>query len=989
MKIKTVLFLIFILPTTGLFAQPAVTMNNYTADPLACSPDRVAGTGQCRVSLNGAWEFSMKPEENFWLDHTPGSKWKPVQVPGECRMQGFPVEHDVEYAYRKNITIPESAGNNIVVLRFTGTYSYARIWINGKYVRDHHGGFTSWDCDITKLVEPGKTAVLTVGITDRSDEISFASGYAKHPVGGILRSVELIVLPAVHLRNLYLEPRFDAAYRNAWLKISASLSLPAEAVLELKLTDPSGNAVDINPAAIQFDGSRQTGMTEIPVFSPLKWDAEHPVLYTIQARLLIGGKEAEMVSEKVGFREIRIIGTQIFVNGFPVKLRGACRHDIHPLLGRSTTPELDKQDVLLAKDANFNYIRTSHYPPSRDFLEYCDQYGIYVEEETAVCFVGNFRDGIYKPVGGSHDDPAFADRYLSQLSEMIDRDRNHPSVIIWSIGNESQYGSNFDKQFRFVKSVDLSRPVMCSWPGTVPQGVYGYDIYSDHYPSFDKWLAFTGKDSAAITWPVISDEWMHVACYNLQDLRTDPNVRNAWGESLKRAWENSFESELSSGGAIWGMVDETFMLPDTCVGYGEWGIIDTWRRPKPEFWHTKKAYSPVRVLATRFPDYTKGSDLPVPVYNRFDHTNLNEITLICTAGEEKSTIKLPDIKPHSKGVLLVPAALVTGKPLHITFFGRDERIIDEEILSFGPVEAKQPAVARAINPGSGPVTSETRDKLIVSGKSFTLTFNKKTGLIESGTLNNRKLIESGPRLRLTGPVKALTWNVDTIADLTHGKWLAERVEIANIENQFVVSTIGMAGDIKVKYLFLISGDGEITIRYSIENLPEKIQEAGLVMALSKDLNRLAWKRKALWSVYPDDHIGRPEGQSDKTVLKSVAEAYRQKPVDSWSQDTRNWYLFRATGGNQPSGLPVPNDFRSLKENILQYILTSKDGRTGLEVLSDGRVAARSEVLGDGSVNLIINNEWTYRNLEWGNYERPVNIKNGYSGEINMRLGIRD
>lgn len=136
----------------------------------------------------------------------------------------------------------------------------------------------------------------------------------------------------------------------------------------------------------------------LPVSRPLKWDAEHPNLYTLTVVLLQDRKEISRFIREVGFREVKIAGNRMLVNGQPVKLRGACRHDIHPTLGRTTTAELDSLDVLLFKEANMNFVRTSHYPPSERFLEYCDRYGVYVESETAVCFVDTYRQKTMLPV---------------------------------------------------------------------------------------------------------------------------------------------------------------------------------------------------------------------------------------------------------------------------------------------------------------------------------------------------------------------------------------------------------------------------------------------------------------------------------------------------------------------------------------------------------------------------------------------------------------
>jgi len=231
----------------------------------------------------------------------------------------------------------------------------------------------------------------------------------------------------------------------------------------------------------------------------------------------------------------------------------------------------------LAKEANMNFIRTSHYPPTDNFLSLCDEYGIYVEDETAVCFVGSHRTKEYYP-GSSENDTAFTDRYLSQLQEIISNHRNHPSVIMWSIGNENSFGMNFKKSYDLVKNYDDTRPVIFSYPGNVPDSIRGYDILSMHYPDLTGNMNQYGKVTEAFGYkqmPVIFDEWAHVACYNNFTVREDPNIRNFWGQSLDSMWIKVFESDGGLGGAIWGMIDETFMLPDSLPGFNEWwGKID-------------------------------------------------------------------------------------------------------------------------------------------------------------------------------------------------------------------------------------------------------------------------------------------------------------------------------------------------------------------------------------------------------------------------------
>ncbi len=387
------------------------------------------------IILNGDWKISLNPSSEFWHDTIMDAAWKDIKVPGEVMMQGFSIKNDQPFAYKKAISIPKDYQNKNIFIQFEGVYSYARVWVNGNKVREHHGGFTSWKCDITPYVKAGEKAWITVEVTDRKDEISYGSGYAKHQIGGILRTVSLLALPGNYPEQLKIETELDADYNNSELKIYGKLNTSSNnALLKLSLYDAENNEIRLENNELQFNDETNFTITN-QILSPKKWDAEHPNLYKLKVSFFEQEKLLWLNTYDVGFREVVVDGNKLLVNGKAVKLRGACRHDIHPTLGRVSTPDYELKDVLLTKEANMNFIRTSHYPPTENFLKLCDKYGIYVEDETAVCFVGFSRIGDYQLTSVTQDSIPFTDKYLSQLEEMVENHRNHPSVIIWSIGN--------------------------------------------------------------------------------------------------------------------------------------------------------------------------------------------------------------------------------------------------------------------------------------------------------------------------------------------------------------------------------------------------------------------------------------------------------------------------------------------------------------------------------------------------------------------------
>ena len=281
-------------------------------------------------------------------------------------MQGFKIRHNVGYPYKRDIKIPEDFAGHRILLRFDGVYSYARVWVNGRFVRDHHGGFTTWDCDITDFAAPGQSAWLTVEVTDGMDEISYGSGYAHHLIGGILRDVSLLAIPQDHFSHLHIETDLDADFRNARLKISAGVLFheSEKAGISFYLCDgtEARPAQPVAPGTDQRQSGRQNWTSRSrSLFSGTRSTRTSTPRGETQGRREDGPARE---SREIGFREVELVANRLLVNGRPVKLRGACRHDVHPLIGRRSTRDLDRRDALLAKEANINFIRTSHYPPS-------------------------------------------------------------------------------------------------------------------------------------------------------------------------------------------------------------------------------------------------------------------------------------------------------------------------------------------------------------------------------------------------------------------------------------------------------------------------------------------------------------------------------------------------------------------------------------------------------------------------------------------------
>lgn len=961
-------------------------------------PTEIAGSKEACLLLNGSWQFKFSPQ----------SKWTSITVPGEAAMQGYAIEHDSPFRYKKTFTLPREFNGKQIILRFDGVYSHAKLSVNGKFVREHHGGFTRWETDITSFIRSGKNEI-SLEVTDRLDEISYASGYAHHPVGGILRDVTIFALPQTHIYDFFVETQLDSLYNNAVLKLTYGAEITYGSEIEYILTDARGKKVPMKQSRFPLKSGQNSYINEIPVSSPQKWDAEHPNLYKLTATIYQDGKKTSSFERSIGFRDIKIKGNKMLVNGKPVKLRGACRHDIHPTLGRTTTAELDSLDAVLFKQSNMNFVRTSHYPPSEKFLEYCDRFGIYVECETAVCFIDTYRQKNYTSSGKTQDDTEYKERYLSQYQEMVKSFYSHPSILFWSIGNESVYGENFQQCWDWSKATDTTRPVIFSYPGSVKKEDKVYDIlsmhYQDVYGNLSQWGMNT-RNFQGHNIPALFDEWAHPACYTYATLQEDPNIREFWGKSLDIMWSGLFEAPGGLGGATWGYIDEIFMLPKPkagepywkefahtakpenyrgeCVGYGEWGIVDIWRRPKPEFWSTQKAYSPVKIITKQVTDFVTNERLFVRVHNRFDHTNLNEIKITSTYRGIEKEIHVPDLEPHQKGVLIIPADnWVEGENVCIRVLSNKGELIDAENILLGKEKIDFPTPKQK----SSLSIEETSEQLLVKGENFKVPFNKTTGLIHNAVSNGQVIIEKGPFLNmdinlnhLTGAEVRKSANKYLVAD---ADWQKKDLTWEKKENHILVKLSGTYQTVQIDMEILFTPEGKMEIDYITNGQPNGyLRETGIKFYLPETLNHLKWRRNGYWSYYPENEFAGNEGETSLYKTKQVK--YGEYPVQPWSDDTHNYYYWADAGANCQK--PLTQKAKGMKENIWYYTL-SMDNKVNnsISVISkDASIACRTNKLANEQVVLYINNRWDYPEIAWGNYCKTIEALPNY-GRITLQF----
>lgn len=949
---------------------------------LAVIPVQTAGVEKPVVSLNGTWEINMNPGKN--IREINEGTWKKVQVPGEPAMQGYKVTNDREFFYRTSVSIPEAARDKTILIRFNGVYSYARVYVNGHFVREHFGGFTAWDADISPFIEPGKTVVVHVGVTDRADDISYASGYAHHAIGGILREVQLLIVPKEYLNRFYVQTDLTKDMKKALLSVNIAKSKSSgKSKIKFELSDQDGKPVFLQPQVVELKDNG-TGILSLNVENPVLWSQEEPYLYSVKAELIADGTTEEVIVQKIGFRKVEVVGKRLLVNGQAVKLRGACRHDMHPLLGRSTSRYYDSLDVVLAREANINFIRTSHYPPSRDFLEFADKLGLYVQEETAICFVNDWREGIYKEFGQTYNDTAYTSRYLGQLSEMIDRDRNHPAVIMWSIGNESTYGTNFQKEYEFVKSVDLSRPVSWTWPATaIKENKKCFDIAVSHYPAYDGkdkenfGLKYDRMEHASL--PLLSDEWAHVPCYNTTLLKADPNVKDFWGRSLDTMWSVRFDVPGNLGGAIWGMTDEVFHLPDTVTGYGPWGFIDVWRRKKVEFWNTKKAYSPVKVLDVKWKMTGNNLMAEIRIKNRFNHISLSSIKLKVSKGEKSDFQPLPALKPHQEGVIQVLVNEFENPRLLLQFYDSMNNLIDEEMT------APMPAMEMMEEPTAKAWTIlKTGRQVDFRSDDLVISLDGTSGQLIAATVKGLTILNSGPRVIINKPKDPGAFKESE--GIFSGEY---RVTGATLntgdKNCITVNSSGFASNYPVKMKTAYFPDGTIETSYEADSIPSYTWQVGLAYPVTETINEIAWERKGYWSTYPNHHLSANTGRAMRHT--GITEHYRVQPQYDIPQGMYDYYL---TGAITPENAYIQGSetYRATKENFLSMDLLS-GGRKKLSVVSAGNQAVKMNIQQTGSQELLILDKWDYWTISWGNYGGSSNTSSKARGKAVLKIATRD
>ena len=933
--------------TTNLFFKPV----HYR--PL---PEKTASLNSNVVLLDGDWKINPASTNGARLRPLSDSSWAIWQVPGQWLQQGFDIPRDQPAAVAREFVLPREWAGRRLILRFDSIHAGTRYWLNGHELGYRENLFTPVEWDITDAARPGtlNRLDLEMKLGTVSEAMSFASDYAFHNLGGIDRSVRVFALPTTHVRQLHLSSDLDAAYRDAELRLQLELESGPETGDKLSLTvelkGPDGRTIRHSRPemkVVSWTGTKSVDFTT-RVANPLKWSAEKPNLYRLVLELRQGRTMLERVERNIGFRKIEVRNRQLFINGQNVKLAGACHHESDPLTGRAATTRHAQTDVRLLKEANLNYLRTSHYPPTQELLDAADRLGLYVEVEAPFCWVG-----------GALDVAANLHATLTPTAAMVDFCHSHPSVILWSIANESHFNRQFLASARLCKELDPTRPTTFNHDFANHPLAAITDIANCHYPPVPYDSVLVGDPR-----PVIFDEYFFPVCHEQTDVRIDPGLRELWGHGhaepdspfgraaakeivkapikpglLPGGWSFIYHSDRLLGGAIWASHDDAFYFANgKTAGYawhhGFWGLIDAWRRPKPEWDLARHIFSPVW-LESRQPAFVSGQkSIRLPVENRFAFTDFSELSFHWELGKKKGRLK-SQLAPGAKGEIEipVPAGTTEGDKLRLRVADVSGRLVHESLIQLGP--EKPVPLPR---PTSGaPSWREEAGKVVITGKGFGLVFDRTKGDFDAADPRHICAVLAFPTAHVTrydfgdlnGP-NSPPYAVFPEAASRRFEKLAVQEEAAGLRLTVREQFDGFAGS--TSWLMDKDGRGEVTCDYVYSGKPMDTREAGIRFLLKPACDELNWRRWSEWGVFAKDSLCRTEGQARAHRDKQWGEAkWNARPAWPWALDETE--LGTA-------------DFRSIKFNIYEASLATPDG-AGLSAHANADVHFRSALTTNG------------------------------------------
>ncbi len=892
--------------------------------------------------LNGDWLFHFVSEPSqrpvsFYKEDYDVSNWETIPVPSNWEMQGYdrPIYANVEYphsntppyidarkgfndgganyginpvgSYVRFFDLPAGWEKQRTFIHFSGIYSAAFVYLNGEYVGYTQGSNNVAEFDLTKYLRTGKNR-LAVQVFRWSDG-SYLECQDMFRMSGIFRDVYLYNVPLVSVRDHYITSKLDAAsgYTNGEMRVDLALDnrdrMKGAKNLIVKLFDPAGKLVAETEQQVNYSENKEVIQTKVAfkLKNLLPWTAETPNLYTVHVVQRNGDKDEMAFSTKYGFRDIALKGTLVYINGQRVFFKGTNRHDTHPVYGRAVTVESMLRDVTLMKQNNINTIRTSHYPNDAKMYAMFDYFGLYTMDEA------DLEDHANQSIS---DMPSWIPAFVDRIDRMILRDRNHPSVIFWSLGNEAGGGNNFQACYDAARQLD-NRPI--HYEGTRDGKDYGGNRFSDLYSKMYPGMKWMNTYVSSLDKPMFICEYAHA-------------MGNAIG-NLKEYWESIESSSATIGGAIWDWVDQAIYEPHEIkngiyrlhTGYdfpgphqGNFcsnGIIPATREESPKLKEVKAVYQYVH-FADKGVDL-KRNEAKVLLKNTYDFLSLDKFYLrwqvvkdgVCLTPD---SMKLPVVMPDDS--LLVTLKL---KDIDLKKAAKEgeEVMLDlyvcctdtESWAGAGHEVAKQqyellsrcglPELKKQSSKKLKLDVSDSENLLTVKNKNIEAAFNKTNGQLVSLIMNGKQVISQGGGFVYDNH----RWiENDRFTETGNGLQDKGTCTVTEDKGNVIVTTTreGNLCSTDITYTFTQAGvmDMEVLFRPHTADL----RRCGLVANIDSTLSNVDYYAYGPWENYNDRKDGCMVGRYTTTV--DGMEVPYMKPQSMGNREGLRELTLRDTDG---------------------------------------------------------------------------------------------
>lgn len=856
-------------------------------------------------NLNGVWKFMFldAPEyspEGFFNSDFDVTKMDDITVPGNWQLQGYGKMHysDLWYnfpinppyvptenpigIYKRTFFVEESYRDKKIIIRFCGVDSAYHLWINGKEVGYSKVARNESEFDITDLIRVGEENDVTVRVYQWSDG-TYLEDQDMWWESGIFRDVELIGVPKDGINDYKVIADLDDEYKNGIFKVEAFLRTTKEVNVTFELVDAGENTV-FTKTVVAKEG--KACIDEV-IADVNHWTAETPYLYKLFMTVEDDGQIVEVIPQNVGFRNIRLNGETFLVNGVAIKFKGVNRHDYSPQNGRVVSREEIEKDIILMKQFNINAIRTSHYPNSYYLYDLCDEYGMYLIAETDLECHGFELTGDYKWIT---DDPSWELAYVSRMTRMIERDKNHPAIIFWSLGNESAFGCNFRKMTDVAHEMDPTRLVHYEGDFDVESA----DVYSTMYT----WIE-NPKKPYLMKDIIEKSKKPHIHCEYCHAMGNGPG-------NLKDYQDLVYAHDKLQGGFVWEWFDhgiESFTESgekyyryggdfgddpsnkDFCID----GLIMPDRTPSPGLYEYKKVIEPIITTAV---DIQKGI---INLLSRYDFANLDRFNLVYKVMEDDVILQtgfmaVPSIEARANKDITLPYDLsaIKVKPgahyyVNISYQLREDTRYASSGHELATAQFELPLYKEGIviRPEGILNVEKEHTTLHVKGANFSLDFNLVNGNLMNIVRDGMQVLSKGPRLTLwRAPISNDMEIIDKLKKVYFLHLEHEVVmnidyhmegNILKVEVDTINSTTNSAWHFKTKYVYTVCPSGDILIDVEgtpsgrVDLAPDMLPRIGVSMHLDKSMEHVRYFGMGPGENYADSKEAAQMGLYANTV----------------------------------------------------------------------------------------------------------------------------